>query len=89
MKDFFLGTWEFYKMAGWRGILCEMFNVNSNHHEMYRHALNQGMIYDVSFLDELISNLSSGIPNCEPFRTRAKCQLRGFKDAMALRSKRN
>lgn len=91
MKDFISDTIEFCKMAGWRGVICEMFNINSNHHQMYKYGFKEGcdQMYDTGgpiTIDYMINHLRWNIPSCEPFRTRALCQIRGFEDAKKMRS---
>jgi len=83
-------VWQFVKTVGWHGLLCEMFNIDSKHHEMYQHAYNRGMtsLYDDGgplSLDETILHLACNIPDVEPFKTRAICQMRGFADAKKQR----
>jgi hypothetical protein len=92
MKELIVGAWEFCKMAGWRGVLCEIFNIDSKHNEMYQHAYKEGIgpIYAKDgpmTLDGIILHLACCIPDIEPFRTRAICQIRGFVDAKKERSK--
>ena len=86
MLEFIVGTWHFFQDAGWRGVLCEIFNIDSKHNDMYRIGHIDGMSSDISLLDATILNLACDIPNIEPFRTRSICQIRGFADAKKERS---
>lgn len=86
MKYSILGMWKFYKRVGWRGVVCELFNIVSKHNEMYQNAFLDGVgaIYDNGnplLLNKIICHLASDIPDIEPFRTRAVCQILGFSDA--------
>lgn len=89
--EWIVGTFEFCKLAGWRGALCEIFNIDSNHREDYQWSLKEGMshLYDPDgpcSLDEIISHLkNSPMPSFEPYRTRRMCSIRGFEDAKKAR----
>lgn len=82
MREFIVGTWHFLQDAGWRGLFCEIFNIDSKHHEMYRQAYKDGMSrwYDKggTNLDATILNLACNISDIEPFKNRRICQIRGY-----------
>lgn len=90
MKDFID---YYFKLMGWRGLLCDLLNIDSNQHVMYKDAFREGMgpLYDDNgplTLDYIILHLEACIPDIEPYRTRAKCQIRGFRDARKQRLSR-
>lgn len=70
---------------------CDLFSIDSKQNEMYKHALREGLKVEFEpggllSLDETIIRLASNLPDTEPYRTRAICQLRGYCDARKRRA---
>lgn len=59
-------------------IICEIFNIDSKHNEMYINVINDTCSVDDDMLEGLILNLACNIPKCEPYKTRRICQIRAY-----------
>lgn len=70
-----------------REILCEIFNIDSIHHEMYKYAVAYGAFMEINELQHLILHLAKNIPKTQPFKTCTICQIRGYSDALIKKEK--
>jgi len=73
--------WGFIKEYGFMGLICRWFNIYSKYHDMYYSGFKEGQTMDEDRLKDLILYLVVHLPDINPFRNNAICQIRGFADA--------
>ena len=66
-----------------KGYIYEWFSIDNDQHPRFLDSYRAGMAswQTKSLMEDLIHSLESEIPTCDPYRTNALCQIRGWKRA--------
>ncbi len=77
---------EYIKKYGIKGYIYGAISINNDQHPFfldgYRSGISQDCLWHTkSWMEDLIYSLESNIPTCDPYRTNALCQIRGWKRA--------